>query len=191
MATETLVTVEEYFELLQKSDVKLEYTSGEIIAMAGAQPTHNIISINIAAELLNCLRSKGCRVLSSDQLIRVESCEKYTFPDLVIVCEQPIYEKSPNGLAALLNPEIIVEVLSDSTESYDRTEKFDCYKTIPSFREYILVSSKKKRIEVHKKLNEAEWLSRVYSDKDETVKIDECEILLANIYYTVEFEPVS
>lgn len=189
MATETLVTVEEYFELLQKSDIKLEYTGGEIIAMAGAQPAHNIISVNIASELLNCLRSKGCRIFSSDQLIKVEGCDKYTFPDLVIMCQQPIYEKSPNGLAALLNPEIIVEVLSDSTESYDRTEKFDCYKTISSFREYVLISSKKKRIEVHKKLNEAEWLSRVYTDKDETVKIDECELFLTNIYYAIEFEP--
>ena len=187
MSTETLVSVEEYFELLHKSDVKLEYNAGEIVAMAGAQPAHNSISISIAAEILNCLRSKGCRILSSDQLIKVEGCEKYTFPDLVIVCQKPIYEKSPQGLDALLNPEIIVEVLSESTESYDRTTKFDCYKTISSFREYVLVSSKKKRIEVHKKLNDAEWLSRVYTDKDEIIKVDECELLLENIYYAVEF----
>jgi Uma2 family endonuclease len=95
--------------------------------------------------------------------------------------------KISQGLDALLNPEIIVEILSESTESYDRTTKFDCYKTIDSFREYVLVSSKKKRIEVHKKLNDAEWLSRVYTDKDEIVRVDECELLLENIYYAVEF----
>ena len=94
---------------------------------------------------------------------------------------------------ALATVEEYFELLqkSDSTESYDRTEKFDCYKTIASFREYVLVSSKKKRIEVHKKLNEAEWLSRVYTDKDETAKIDVCEILLVHIYYAVAFEPIA
>ncbi len=187
MSAETLVSVEEYFELLHKSNIKLEYNAGEIVAMAGAQPPHNIIAANLIADLANCLRKKGCRILTSDQLIKVEGCEKYTFPDLVIVCAKPVYEKSPQGLDALLNPEIIVEVLSESTESYDRTTKFDCYKTIDSFREYVLVSSKKKRIEVHKKLNDAEWLSRVYTDKDEMIKVDECELLLENIYYAVEF----
>jgi Uma2 family endonuclease len=187
MSVETLVSVEEYFELLHKSDVKLEYNAGEIVAMAGAQPPHNIIASNINYRLMECLLKKGCILFNSDQLIKVEGCEKYTFPDLVIVCEKPIYEKSPQGLDALLNPEIIVEVLSESTESYDRTTKFDCYKTIDSFREYVLVSSKKKRIEVHKKLNDAEWLSRVYTDKDEIIKVDECELLLENIYYAVEF----
>ncbi|TAE36843.1 MAG: Uma2 family endonuclease [Runella slithyformis] len=187
MITETLVSVEEYFDLLLKSNVKLEYNAGEIVAMAGGQPAHNLAAANLIVELSNCLRKKGCIVLTSDQLIKVEGCEKYTFPDLVVVCQKPVYEKAPQGLDALINPEIIVEVLSDSTEFYDRTEKFDCYKTIDSFREYVLVSSKKRRVEVHKKLNEAEWLSHVYGEKDEKVKIDNCDILLDNIYYGVVF----
>ncbi|MFN4146286.1 MAG: Uma2 family endonuclease [Runella sp.] len=187
MATETLTSVEEYFEMLRTSDIKLEYKAGEIVAMAGAQPAHNIIVINLASELVKCLRKKGCIILSSDQLVKVEACEKYTFPDLVVVCQKPQYEKSPNGLDALLNPEIIVEVLSDTTAAYDRTEKFDCYKTIASFREYVLVNSTKKRVEVHKKLSEAEWLSHVYTKEDELVKIDDCEILLQHFYYAVEF----
>ncbi|MFN8345626.1 MAG: Uma2 family endonuclease [Spirosomataceae bacterium] len=188
MVPETLVSVEEYFELLHKSDVKLEYNAGEIVAMAGAQPPHNIIVSNINYRLMECLLKKGCIVFNSDQLIKVEGCEKYTFPDLVIVCTSPVYEKSLQGLDALLNPEIIVEVLLESTESYDRTTKFDCYKTIASFREYVLISSKKKRIEVHKKLNDAEWLSRVYTDKDAMIKVDDCELLLENLYYAVEFD---
>lgn len=191
MQTTTFVTREEYFDLLAKSDVKLEYHSGEVVAMAGAQPAHNLIVANITIELGYCLKKKGCLVYPSDQLIKVEKCDKYTFPDLVIICKKPVYEKSSRGLDSLENPEIIIEVLSDSTERYDRLEKFDCYKTISSFREYILVSSKKKKIEIIKKLNEAEWLSHTYTDDDESVLIDECSILLEDIYRGAELSDVD
>ena len=187
MQTATLVTHEEYFDLLAKSDVKLEYNSGEVTAMAGAQPAHNILAANLFIEFGKCLKKKGCVLFSGDQLIKVEHCDKYTFPDLVIVCSKPIYEKSPQGLNALQNPEIIIEVLSDSTEPYDRSEKFDCYKTIDSFRKDILVSSRKKRIEVIKKLNEAEWLSHTYTKDNESVQIGDCLVLLEDIYSTINF----
>jgi len=185
MQTTTLVTHEEYFELLAKSDVKLEYYSGEILAMAGAQPVHNRICITLAAALEICLKSGSCTVLSSDQLIRTEACDRYSFPDLVIICKKPLFERSTQGIDALLNPEIVIEVLSESTEKYDRLEKFDCYKTISSFREYVLVSSKMKKVEVIKKLSEAEWLSHTYTEKDESVLIGECSILMADIYNKV------
>ena len=185
MQTTTLVTHEEYFDLLAKSEVKLEYHSGEIVAMAGAQPAHNRICVTLSTALENCLGDGECMVLNSDQLIKVNKCDKYTFPDVVIVCRKPIYEKSPGGLDALENPEIIIEVLSESTGSYDRLEKFDCYKTIPSFREYVLVSSKKKKIEVIRKLSDAEWLSHTYAHED-TAVIGSCSILLEDIYNKVE-----
>ncbi len=186
MQTITKVTHEEYFDLLAKSDVKLEYHAGEIVAMAGAQPAHNLILGNITIELGYCLKKKGCLVYPSDQLVRVEKCDKYTFPDLVIICKKPVYKKSSRGLDSLENPEIIIEVLSDSTERYDRLEKFDCYKTISSFREYILISSKKKKIEIIRKLNESEWLSHIYTNGDESVVIDNCSILLDDIYVGTE-----
>jgi Uma2 family endonuclease len=90
------------------------------------------------------------------------------------------------GLAALENPEIIIEVSSDSTENYDRLEKFDCYKTIPSFREYVLVSSKKKKVEVIKRISEAEWLSHTYSENEDRVLIGECSISFADIHSKAE-----
>ena len=188
MQTATLVTHEEYFDLLAKSEVKLEYNSGEVTAMAGAQPAHNILAANLFIEFGLCLKRKGCILFTSDQLIKVESCDKYTFPDLVIVCSKPIYEKSPQGLKALQNPEIIVEVISDSTEHYDRLEKFDCYKTIDTFKEYVLVSSRKKRIEVIRKLNDSEWLSHTYTKDEENVSIGECVVLLGDIYNAVELK---
>ncbi|WP_158549966.1 Uma2 family endonuclease [Runella aurantiaca] len=190
MQTSTSVTVAEYFDLLQKSDIKLEYHSGEVVAMAGAQPAHNRICVTLSAALENCLRSGECLVLTSHQLIKIEGCQKYVFPDLVIVCKNPVYEKAPNGLGALENPEINVEVLSDSTESYDRLEKFDCYKTSPSFREYVLVSSKKKKVEVIKKLSEAEWLSHTYSENDTAIQIGDCVIDLSEIYHKVVFAEI-
>jgi len=137
------------------------------------------------------LKKQGGIVFTSDQLINVEKCDKYTFPDLVIVFGNPVYEKSFHGLDALENPEIIIEVLSDSTESYDRLGKFDCYKTIPFFREYVLVSSKKKKIEVIKKLSDAEWLSHTYAHEDTAVFIGSCSILLEDIYNKVELPEVD
>lgn len=182
-----LVSVDEYFETLKKSDVKLEYHAGSIIAMAGAQPAHNRICIRLAYLFENCLQTGKCIVLNSDQLVKVEACQKYTFPDLVIVCEEAIYEKSSNGLDALKNPNIIIEVSSDSTELYDRTDKFDCYQTLISLKEYVLVSSKKKQVEVFKRFNEKEWIFHIYSENDNLVKIGNCELLLDDIYNKVIF----
>lgn len=187
MLIETLVSKEEYFDLLIKSEVKLEFHDGEVVAMAGAQPIHNLIGANLNGELFQCLKKSGCLIFTSDQLIKIEGCNKYSFPDLVIVCQEPIYEKSPNGLDALLNPEIIIEILSDSTELYDRSTKFECYKTIDTFIEYILVSTDKKQVEVHRKYNESEWLHRTFTDKDKTLKIGNCEIELEDIYRKVGF----
>lgn len=185
------MTHEEYFDLLAKSDVKLEYHAGEIVAMAGAQPAHNIIAANLIGEFVHCLKTKGCIVYTSDQLIKVEKCDRYSFPDLVIVCGKPVYEKSPQGINALENPEIIIEVLSDSTMGYDRSEKLDCYKTIPSFREYVLVSSKQKKVEVIKKLSNAEWLSHTYTSDNDNVAIGDCLILLEDIYNNAELTGIE
>ena len=197
MNTLTGVSVEEYFDILTKSDIKLEYHAGEIVAMAGAKPAHNIIVVNLSMELGICLKNRNCTIFSSDQLIKIEECQKFTFPDLVIVCDEPIYEQNlQKGLEALINPTIIIEILSDSTEFYDRTEKrfaarFEYYKTLETFKEYVLVSSKKRKVEVYKKITEDEWLIHEYRRENEKVKIGDCEILLDDIYNKVNFELLS
>ena len=185
MAT-TLVSVGEYFQMLQESDVKLEYHAGEIVAMAGAQPAHNVVVANLLGEFFQCLKKQGCLIMSSDQLVKIEQCDIYTFPDLVIVCDAPIYEKSPSGLDALLNPTIIVEVLSDSTELYDRSEKQDCYRTLSSLQEYILVASKKKKIEIFRKNQSDEWVHQII--KTGKLTIGNCEIDIDLIYDRVVFD---
>lgn len=190
MAVNTTLSIAEYFDILAQSEVKLEYHDGEIVAMAGAQPIHNIIISNLIAEFVFCLKKQGCIVLSSDQLIRIEQCARYTFPDVVIVCKEPHYEKSSRGLDALLNPTIIVEVLSDSTELYDRGDKFECYQTLDSLEEYVLVSSKKKKAEVFKRNAPNEWIHRIYNEKNPILKIGTCEIDIEEIYRKVDFEKV-
>jgi Uma2 family endonuclease len=185
MLIETYISAQEYFDLLLKSDIKLEYHDGEVVAMAGAQPAHNRVSSRLIFLLERCLEQSGCMVFNSDQLIKVEECRKFTFPDVVIVCQEPIFYKSPNGLDALENPEIIIEVLSDSTELYDRTGKFECYKTILSLNEYILVSTNTKKVEKFKRINEDEWIERTFTEKDKKIKIGNCEIDLDEIYWKV------
>lgn len=182
----TLTSVDDYFTQLVESDVKLEYHDGEVVAMAGAKPRHNFIVSNILGELYAGLKKKGCSILTADQLVHVPYCEKYVFPDLVIVCKKPEFKALPRGIDALTNPEIIIEVLSDSTQAYERTEKFDCYKTIPSFREYVLVFSDKKQVEVIKKINAAEWLSHTYTEQDETVLVDNCTVDFKEIYRKID-----
>ncbi|MGM9507066.1 Uma2 family endonuclease [Larkinella sp. GY13] len=181
------VSEEEYFALLKGSTEKLEYHDGEIVAMAGAQLPHNLIASNLIRLLGNCLLESNCLVLNSDQLVHLVDCYKYVFPDLAIVCQKPILTER-YGLDVLENPEIIVEILSDSTELFDRTEKFDCYKQITSVKEYVLVASKKKKVEVFRRTESNEWLLHDYLPQDEVVKISACTLLMDDIYRKVGFE---
>lgn len=126
METITKVSQDEYFKLLAASDVKLEYHGGEAVAIAGAKPIHNLLSGNLIFLLKLCLRKSNCKIFTSYQLIAVPGCEKFAFPDIVIACQKPAFSKNKQGLDALTNPEIIIEVLSDSTELNDWNEKFDC-----------------------------------------------------------------
>lgn len=178
MKPSPVTTIEEYFNILQHSEQKLEWHSGEIVATAGAQPNQPKIHARLFITLGQYLESKECMIVGSAILVKAGACGNYYFPDLVIVCKQDEYESSPSGLKALLNPEVIIEILSETTESYDRTFKLDCYKTIPGFRKYIMVHSAKKRIETVSRLSDAEWLSRTYTQPDELIDVEGCEILL-------------
>ena len=181
----TDISVEEYFDELYASDIKLEYHAGEVVAMAGAQVSHNRILINLIHQLADCLEKRGCELFSSNQLLKLESCDKYVFPDLMIVCQEPIFENTHRGLEALINPSIIIEILSDSTEKFDKTQKLECYQALESLNEYVLVSTNRKRVEVFKKITDDEWLQHIYTQKNKSIKIDGCEIELEEIYKRV------
>ena len=132
------LTPQEYLARERRATEKSEYYRGEIFAMAGASFEHSLIKDNLARESGNQLKDKPCRVITSDLRIKVNATGLYTYPDAVIVCDEPKFEDAQ--VDTLLNPRVIVEVLSDSTEKYDRGGKFAHYRQIPSLQEYVLVA---------------------------------------------------
>ena len=139
-------TYQEYLAYEEVSNVKHEFLDGEIYAMAGGSPEHAALAVAIASSLSSQLNAKPCRVFSSDLRIRVTATGLATYPDVSVVCG-PL-QRDTDGRETVLNPTVVVEVLSDSTERYDRGEKFEHYKKIPSLEEYVLVSQKEAFVEV-------------------------------------------
>ena len=180
---------EEYLEFEKTSEIKHEYFNGEIFAMVGASLNHNRISRNIAGELTSVLKGSSCENFTGDMRVKVEAIEKYTYPDIAVVCGEIQLEKH-KGLDTLLNPIVIIEILSDSTEAYDRGDKFSHYRLIPSLTEYILVSQKKCQVEKYLRGDEGVWLYSSYEGMEQSTIIDsiKCELRLSEIYYRVEFE---
>ncbi|MCS6795928.1 MAG: Uma2 family endonuclease, partial [Raineya sp.] len=150
METPVKLSVEEYMEREAQSEYKSEYHAGEIVAMAGASRNHNIVVVNLLKKLALCLEDKNCITLPSDMLLKLPVCEKYVYPDIVIVCGEEKYEKY-KGIDVLLNPTIIIEVLSISTAHYDSHEKLECYLTLESLQEYWLVDSEKVSVKSYKR----------------------------------------
>ncbi|HXH71105.1 MAG TPA: Uma2 family endonuclease [Pyrinomonadaceae bacterium] len=192
LAVKQNYTLEEYAELEKSSEERLEYFDGNVWSMAGASPTHEEIVINTATELKNKLRGKNCRVFGSNLRVKVPIYKPYRYPDVTALCEQPIYEDF-YGLKMLINPNLIVEVLSDSTEAFDESDKFTYYKSIESFTEYLLISQNRPHVALFTKQDETVWLHREYNSLDESVYLSslDCEISLAEIYSNIEFPEVE
>jgi Uma2 family endonuclease len=148
-------TPEEYLELEREATYKSEYFRGEIFAMAGATRNHNRIVANLTGECYIHLKGKTCRTYSSDQRIHIPENGLYTYPDLLAVCgrDQLLDEHKDT----ILNPRLIVEVLSEGTEAYDRGEKFQLYRSIPTLQEYVLINSRRVAAEVFRKNEEGLW----------------------------------
>lgn len=147
---------DEYLALDEVSNVKLEFFDGDIYAMAGGTPEHGELSVAVSTELRNQLESKPCRVYSSDVRVRVESTGLATYPDVSVVCGELL--RDPVSRGSILNPVVLVEVSSDSTEAYDRAEKFENYREISSLREYVLVSHREPLIEVLRRGQDGVWM---------------------------------
>ncbi len=154
----TRFTEEEYLARERLSQTKHEFINGEIFAMAGAKLRHNAIAASLIGALLPLVREKPCRVFNSDQRICVGATGMFTYPDAGVVCGRPQFH-SKDGMA-LLNPLVLVEVLSASTEAYDRGEKLAHYRRIPSVHEILIVWQSEPRLEHHRRLEGEEWLVR-------------------------------
>ena len=183
------ITPDEYLALERESDIKNEYFDGEIFAMAGARRGHNQISTNIVRMLGNHLLEKPCSVFSSDMKVKMEEIRKYTYPDIVVVCDHEEYEDENNDI--LLNPLVIIEILSDSTEAYDRGDKFSHYQFIDSFKEYILVSQYVCRVEKFTRQEDETWVYSKRNNMEDTVRIEsiKCDLPVSEIYRRVNFTP--
>ncbi|MGA0556376.1 Uma2 family endonuclease [Larkinella sp. VNQ87] len=149
---------EVYLELERQAAHKSEYFRGEIFATAGASRNHNRIKENLSIGIGSYLKGKRCQSFSSDMRLHIPSNGLYTYPDLVVVCGEP--QMLDAAFDTLLNPTIIVEVLSESTKNYDRGEKFALYRQLPSFREYLLIDSEAVRAEAWFKPEDGFWTLR-------------------------------
>ncbi len=151
-------TPEEYLAWERLQPEKHEFFGSEVFGMARATFAHNQIVANVLGELRAALRQKPCRVCASDLRIKVPATGLYTYPDASVVCERPVFED--DKLDTLLNPLVLVEVLSDSTEDYDRGTKFTNYRTIPSFRDYVLISTDRVLVEYATRQENGSWVLR-------------------------------
>ena len=181
------MTLEEYLEFEKNSELKHEYFDGEIFAMVGARKNHNRISSNVSRILGNQLLDRPCDVFSSDMRVKIEAIKKYTYPDILVACDK--IEFIADELDSLLNPVVIIEILSNSTESYDRGLKFTHYRLIDSLKEYILISQYHCQVEKFKRDKAGIWLYSSVEEMENSLKIEsiECELSLSEIYHRVEF----
>lgn len=182
------VTVDEYLELEASADTKSEYFDGEVFTMAGGTPEHNLIAANLIRELGNQLEERPCRVYTSDQRVKIPDTGLYTYPDVTVVCGEPQFEGRDRR--ALLNPTVIVEVLSETTEADDRGDKFAHYRRLTSLREYVLVASDRRRIErFTRQEGAAEWVLTECGDAagSHALPSVECALSLPRVYSKVEF----
>jgi Uma2 family endonuclease len=183
----TFITPEEYLELERKAEFKSEYFNGEIFAMGGASPRHVLIVTNLVVGLGTQLRGKPCGVFSSDLRVKIPATGLYTYPDVVVLCDKPQYDDKQKD--TLINPTVIVEVLSKSTKDYDRGEKFEQYRSIESFTEYILAAQDKFHVEHFARQTDGSWLLKETNNIEDSIKLDSigCELQLADIYANYDF----
>jgi Uma2 family endonuclease len=180
------VTPEEYLAYERAAEYKNEYFDGEVVAMTGASRKHNLIAGNVFAALKDHLRGKPCEVYIGDMRVRIPSANLYTYPDVVVACGTPEFEDAE--VDTLLNPALIVEVLSKSTASYDRTQKFDYYRTLPSLGEYLPVEQDAYHVAQYVKQSDGRWLLADIRGSDGRVELTSvgCGLSLADVYERVE-----
>jgi Uma2 family endonuclease len=186
-APQTKLTPAEYLAIERKAEVKSEYYRGEMFAMAGASEEHSLVKDNLAREVGNQLKNGPCRVVTSDMRVKVDATGLYTYPDVVIYCDKGQFEDAV--FDTLLNPRVIVEVLSDSTERYHRGAKAQQYWRIASLQEYVLVSQSTPLVERRVRQPDGSWLMTEFSGLDQMVDFVSvsARVSLAEIYRNVEF----
>ncbi|MGB3649799.1 MAG: Uma2 family endonuclease [Rivularia sp. (in: cyanobacteria)] len=179
------ITPEEYLELEFQADVKHEYIDGYAYAMAGASDAHVTVSGNLFALLRNHVRGSGCRVFISDMKARIEQLNRYYYPDVMVTCD----ERDKENTTEKKFPCLIVEVLSDSTEAFDRGDKFADYQVLETLQEYVLINVKRQRVECFRRNKDGMWLLQSYTDQDKYFQLQSVnfEAEMSALYEDVVF----
>jgi Uma2 family endonuclease len=186
-AIRTGMTEEEYLAFERASPEKHEFADGEIFAMSGGTGDHSAIAANLIREIGNALFGLKCRVLTSDMRIRIPATGRYVYPDASVVCSGPEYVDDKRD--TLVNPQVVIEVLSESSEAYDRGDKFAQYQTIPSLAQYVIASQTKPRIEVFTRQDDdGGWLLRTYGPGDQVALSSVGCVIEVDRVYTDVFE---
>jgi Uma2 family endonuclease len=182
------ITPEEYLELERKAELKSEYFGGEMFLMPGVTLEHLLIVRNLVFELTLQLRGGSCQVLSNDLRTKVSSTGLYTYPDIVGICGEPELEDQHRD--TLLNPILIIEVLSESTESYDRGKKFAHYRSLATLQDYLLVSQWEYQIERYSRNADGAWLYTEAAGADGSIELPSihCRLSLSSVYDKVDFQ---
>lgn len=186
-----ILTAQQYLELERASDSKNEFYRGRIYVMAGASRNHVRICRNVVRRIDEQFDGRPCEVLQSDMRVKVSTTGLYTYPDVVAFCHKPEFEDAE--VDTLLNPQVIVEVLSTSTSNYDRGDKFEHYKRLDSVQCYILIEQNRPLIQKYVRQIDNQWLHDSCSNLDDVLIIEvvNCELKLSDIYARVEFEEID
>lgn len=183
-------TLEDYFELERTSEARYEYGNGEVFDMSGVSHKHALIEVNLTFSLASLLREKPCRVFPANMRITVPMMPPYRYGDVSVACGKFEFQEI-GGVDALTNPILIIEVLSPSTEAYDRGDKFTYYKSIPSLKEYLLVAQHRPHITQYVKQDDGSWAYCEVNELTAVLRLPsiDCELALAEIYREIEFPP--
>jgi Uma2 family endonuclease len=181
------LTPDEYLAFERRSELRHEYIDGELFAMSGASEPHNQIVVNLIREISTQFRGRPCKVYTNDMRVRIMGTSRYVYPDAVALCGPPHFEDQEQD--TLTNPNLIVEVLSTTTEAYDRGEKFEYYRRIETLTEYVLIAQDKPHVEQFFRQSNGQWLFTETSGMEKTIELPSvgCQLSLAELYDKVEF----
>ncbi|MBD2567316.1 Uma2 family endonuclease [Anabaena lutea] len=181
-------TPEEYLELEEKAEYKSEYRDGEIIPMTGGTTNHNKIALNFAAALKYGLRKKNYDVYIGDVRLWIPRYRQYTYPDVMVIQGEPIYTGA--NTTTVMNPLLIAEVSSKSTSNYDQSDKFLYYRSIPEFKEYILINQYQHHVMQYVKTDDGKWIFTEYESESDILKLQtvDFEIDFNDLYEQVNFK---
>jgi Uma2 family endonuclease len=180
-----LLTPEEYLDIERRAEFRSEYYQGQMFAMSGATGSHTVITVNLVREMSTELRRGPCQLYTHDMRVQVSKTGLYTYPDIVVACAGRKFLDERED--TLLNPIVIVEVLSESTEAYDRGKKFEQYRTLESLQEYVLVAQDRMLVESYRRQASGQWLLTTAAEADNILELSSvnCRLKLADVYENV------